>query len=635
MLLLVFAALTMGVATDSISTRTLSETSIEATAAVVRTCTTTATPQQSLHSEALQSLGITEVGEALKLMNGISVKDYGGLGGMKTVSIRNLGATHTGVLYDGIPVSNAQAGQIDVARFGSQQLSEIRLGIGTSSDLLTPAAVDCYSGLISLSSQGSNQFYASYGSWNTLNVMASCKWKNGLSAHTNYRHTDGNYPFTLNNGDKKLNERRHNGRVDDLNTELNYNKGYWQIKGAGYFNDRRLPGSVVLYNYETHEHMREANGLLQAKYQREFSRHWTLVGRIKYNHAMTHYNDGLQQPSGTASVQHVYNYRQNEYYGSAGAMKSIKSGQFQARFSLLYDVLLASLHSNLNTAHSIQRTTHYGVFRTDVSYWKYQIQGGLLYTISSEENRTHSAWSPTIAASVPLWSNPNHDLRLRWMSRMAFRLPTFNETYYYVLGNHNLNPEKAREHNVGLTYSGSLRQIRVSATADVYHYRVEDKLIAFPTAFAWKVGNLGEAVSQGIEVSTHILFPVPHCPVELSANYQLQDTRNLDNPQNPNTYRKALPYVPRQTANGMLILRTPWLNVGYSAQWTSERYSSTMNTFRYRLEPFCEQSISVSRNWKWLELQATVQNLTDEQYSLIQYYPMPGRLYRICVRIRY
>ena len=98
MLLLVFAALTMGVATDSISTRTLSETSVEATATVVRTSTTTATPQQSLHSEALQRLGITEVGEALKLMNGISVKDYGGLGGMKTVSIRNLGATHTGVL---------------------------------------------------------------------------------------------------------------------------------------------------------------------------------------------------------------------------------------------------------------------------------------------------------------------------------------------------------------------------------------------------------------------------------------------------------------------------------------------------------------------------------------------------------
>ena len=45
------------------------------------------------------------------------MKDYGGLGGLKTISIRNLGAAHTAVSYDGIAVSNSQAGQIDIGRF--------------------------------------------------------------------------------------------------------------------------------------------------------------------------------------------------------------------------------------------------------------------------------------------------------------------------------------------------------------------------------------------------------------------------------------------------------------------------------------------------------------------------------------
>ena len=47
---------------------------------------------------------------------GVTVKDYG-IGGLKTVSVRSLGANHTTVSYDGIALTDVQSGQIDIGRF--------------------------------------------------------------------------------------------------------------------------------------------------------------------------------------------------------------------------------------------------------------------------------------------------------------------------------------------------------------------------------------------------------------------------------------------------------------------------------------------------------------------------------------
>ena len=56
-------------------------------------------PVQTLSHADMERLGIHDMGDALKRFAGVQVKDYGGVGGMKTVNIRGLGAGHTGVVY--------------------------------------------------------------------------------------------------------------------------------------------------------------------------------------------------------------------------------------------------------------------------------------------------------------------------------------------------------------------------------------------------------------------------------------------------------------------------------------------------------------------------------------------------------
>ena len=100
---------------------------------------TTGSPVQLINKEDIKNLGLQNMADAVRRFAGTNVRDYGGIGGLKTVSIRNLGAAHTAVSYDGVVVSNSQAGQIDIGRFSLDNVSSLSLAIGQDENLLHPA----------------------------------------------------------------------------------------------------------------------------------------------------------------------------------------------------------------------------------------------------------------------------------------------------------------------------------------------------------------------------------------------------------------------------------------------------------------------------------------------------------------
>ena len=69
---------------------------------------TTRSPQQTLTAEDLSAMGVVDMPGALRRMAGVNLRDYGGAGGLKTVSVRGLGAAHTIVTYDGLAVGDAR-----------------------------------------------------------------------------------------------------------------------------------------------------------------------------------------------------------------------------------------------------------------------------------------------------------------------------------------------------------------------------------------------------------------------------------------------------------------------------------------------------------------------------------------------
>ena len=84
-------------------------------------------PAQKLSKEELQALNSFSVADAIRYFSGVQVKDYGGIGGLKTINIRSMGTHHVGIFYDGIQLGNAQNGQIDLGKFSLENMEEISL----------------------------------------------------------------------------------------------------------------------------------------------------------------------------------------------------------------------------------------------------------------------------------------------------------------------------------------------------------------------------------------------------------------------------------------------------------------------------------------------------------------------------
>ena len=96
-------------------------------------------PAQVLSGEELRRLNSNSIADALRYFSGVQVKDYGGVGGIKTVNIRSMGTNHTGVVYDGVELGNAQNGQIDLGQFSLDNIEALSLYNGQKSEILQPA----------------------------------------------------------------------------------------------------------------------------------------------------------------------------------------------------------------------------------------------------------------------------------------------------------------------------------------------------------------------------------------------------------------------------------------------------------------------------------------------------------------
>lgn len=187
---------------------------------------TSAVPIQTMSRQDISQLGIQNMADAVRRFAGANVKDYGGIGGLKTVSIRNMGAAHTAVSYDGVAVSNCQAGQIDIGRFSLDNVSMLSLAIGQSEDLLQSARLYASAGVLGIETEkphfddGRNAaFQARVRGGSFGMVSPSLRWWQKLGCRTRvavdagYMRADGNYPFTLVNGKYVTEEKRNNSGI--------------------------------------------------------------------------------------------------------------------------------------------------------------------------------------------------------------------------------------------------------------------------------------------------------------------------------------------------------------------------------------------------------------------------------------
>ena len=221
------------------------------------------------------------------------------------------------------------------------------------------------------------------------------------------------------------------------------------------------------------------------------------------------------------------------------------------------------------------------------------------------------------------------------MYKNTFRVPTFTDLYYLRVGNVNLNPEKATEYTLGITWSGNPFRFTdfVSLTLDGYFNKVDDKIIAFPSTYVWKMQNYGKVHITGIDLTLATALPLGRSTnLNLSGNYSWQKAIDVTNPDAKN-YKHQLPYTPEHNGNLSATLEMPWVNIGYTMNIVSKRYYLAQNIPDHEIGGYNEHTATLWREFclgtNKFRLQAEIINLTNAQYDVIKYYPMPCRSWRL------
>ncbi len=622
-------------------------------------------PQFVLERGDLLRMGATDMADALHRLPGITLRDYGGAGGMKTVSVRGFGAKHTGVNYDGVVLGECQTGEIDLARYTLDNLAALQLSVGDNDHLFvtarqasTPAllTIDTSSPIFLDEGQEKTRLTAQMrvGSFGYLSPMF--RFEQQLSSKLmlwvvgEYVYADNDYPFRLRNVNIVTTERRANSRMNQGHGEINMR---WNIDGQSSFNgklyyydnDRQLPGIVRYYTSVSNETLRDRNAFGQMFYQRRWQNGLSMKVTAKFNWAASFYDEGS-----VASLIQDANYWQREYYVSAAGFY-VPDEHWAFNYSADYT------YNNLNsTLPTDTRPLRHGFLQTAAARYqteKLTLTARLLYSVyANDEKRLQNEsieagaknmnrLSPSVGLSYELTKG----LRIRASYKDIFRVPTFNESYYFHYGSRTLNPEKTMQLNLGMTYTQGLNTDNspgYSFSVDGYYNNVKDMIVAVPhNMFVWRCVNVGKVRALGLDVTARWQQPLAHGHLlAATGNYSLQHVQNRTNPESP-FYNNQIAYMPVSSGGLSVCWESPWVNLAINGEGVSSRWTNNEHLDETRIAGYWEMGATAWRTFRFgknagrgnhhneLTLRFDLKNFLDKQYEIVGAYPMPGRSWQL------
>lgn len=616
-------------------------------------------PSQTLGGEELKKLNSLSVADALRYFSGLQLKDYGGVGGIKTVNIRSMGTNHLGIFYDGIELGNAQNGQIDLGQFSLDNVEEISLYNGQRSAIFQPASDFGNAGSVYIRTKAPRFMMgrrynllvrAKYGSSDTFRF--SSLWEQKLSDHissslsTSVLTSSGRYKFRY----RRVTEDntvaydttavRHNGDIWAFRIEENVRggiaDGYWNVKAYTYHSERGIPGAIVNNVWRRGERQWDHNTFGQAVFQKSFGDKFSTKALAKYAYYVTRYvnNDETQI--------HVDNtYRQQEMYFSTSNVYEILS---KWSVSMSYDFKWNKLNANMVDFAFPHRYSNFVSLATALTLSRIQAQASLVEQVVKDHVKYGASSSSrstlTPAFFVNVYPFESKLLAVRAFAKKSFRMPTFNDLYYADMGNSKLNPESALQYDLGFVLNKDWKQGIVDhfrLQVDGYYNTVHDKIVAYPKGqqFRWTMLNLGKVHIKGVDAMAEVgLEPAKDWKVTARLQYTYQDARDVTDP-NTSYYKDQIPYIPWHSGSAILGLSWREWDLAYSFIYSGERYSQQENILYNHLQPWYTHDMSVVYHARRWSARLDVNNIFSQDYDVILNYPMPKRNYMLTLEYNF
>lgn len=599
----------------------------------------------SIDYRSIQEENSTSLVHVLRKVPGVYVKNYGGLGGLKSISVRGLGGQHTGISLNNNLLTDQKSGQVDLSAISTLGVSAVHFNIGSVRNTTSPAKTYSYNNTLCFEEdpiaflENKNRKiiggvgFGSFESYSpNLNLFSKMGDSSALSVVYEGVFSQGDFPYQVTENDTVKEYRRDNAGFKRNVFKANWvtNRSKYDLKVTGLIRkaSQELPGAVILYNPFSGQHSEVDQTTFLASFKTKDLKINKII-RVSFNTEESNYTDEYFENS-AGGISNFY--EQYASLTSFGLNKKIKD----IELFFVTDLEFAELLTNVVEGVP-KRLGNYSVLGMKYLKGRFQVEANLLHTIVNDKSSEHDEvfQKTTGYAGGNYQLLKGRDIYMRLGYKSSYRLPTFSDLYYNNIGNKELDPELSKQVNIGLNgvFKGKwVNQFYYSINA--YYGEIEDKIIAVPTQnlFVWSMQNIGKVNNYGIEVNgVYKSLPIKgDGRVDLNYSYSLQFVRDITE-EGTTVYQQQIAYTPHELIN---IRLTPHLNKRLSFYWNLQfighQFYLPENIYENLIDEVALHEVGVNyqsliaRKVK-VTCQVSVRNLTDEQYQLVRSFPMQGR----------
>lgn len=617
-------------------------------------------PTYLISRDKMRDLGVLDVGEALKFVPSAQIKDYGGIGGIKTIAYRGLGSSHTGLILDGVWVPSMQTGTINLSGYELFGLNYIEFSTGSIDDPFTCTSASVPASLINVSTELSARpartearLYSALTSINAYEHGAQLRIPIGkrsfIGAQYLLRHGSGQYPFvyplsgndsTYTRTNTNLLNQRYRLALGTKWTLFGKYQGKAFASFSQQYNSQQLPSAFILYNPQGEQELNTQNSRCLFTVNQVIKK-WSISMNGFYYHNNLDYRDPhFLNAEGFLES----NYRQTSL--GTGAKISLKLNEKTFVYGgsdFIYGLLQSS-----EIIKAPERTNLNSLF--GINIWlvknKLQLQTNLatqfvkdIYTSEDTLNQV-AYFKPNPYVSLSYLPFEKSSFRIRAFYKNTFRMPTFNDLYYNYIGNTNLKPEAAQISNIGLTWGKRIKRFKLETSLDAYYNKVKNKIVAIPTKdlFNWSMQNIGEVEIKGVDFSFLATYMGEKVKIFLTTTHNFNQSKDVTNPDGA-TFGHQIPYTPFYAGSHSLAAAFQGFRLHSSLIHTGERYTLNENILANHLDGFVDMNLGLSYKKDFEKysgsVDLSVMNLFNNNYEVIRSYPMPGRYYQMTLRFNY
>lgn len=596
----------------------------------------------------IAELATHDVGELLGKFSGITLKSYGGLGGLKTIDVRSIGSKHTVANVDGFTLLNSQTSQLNFGQLQSDNIVGLIVAPGGLPGMLGAVSTQVAGSTILIQSfenvfvNDSIMFRSSfkYGSFGQMDTYVAFKYGNKkifFSTFGKFRRAIGNYAYRYQNGLGAEIDIRNNNDFQDYhyggtigyrpNKNTKFRIGYRQSN-----TDQGLPGAVILYNQTADERLTVNDRMLFGDAVVNISKSSFRIYANWNNNELTYIDPDFLNNSGGIDISYTNNSLKGGVVFRSDLFRriSLNGGVEQGYINLNSSDSLFSNPKRLHTIGLLGASYSSGFGRISLQLSGHYVDEGNNAGASAKDLYRINPFLGFFSKRMG-----KYGLYHKLWYRNSFRMPSFNELYYNTIGNTDLRPETVHQFNYGVEITPVQNSLELSIRSNIFFNRVTDKIMGIPTKnlFVWSMQNIATVHVFGGEFAyTFKWYKSNDWEFGSTGNYTYQ--RSIDVTPGSFNYGDQIAYVPLHTANFDLSMRYRNAGMRISNNYISMRYSLNENIPSNELTEFLISDVSIHYTLKIvrrnnLRLQFTIKNIMDVAYSYVRSFVMPGRNYLI------